>query len=300
MKLELESLGSLENQTSAIQVLNDNFGRISEALENTLSRDGLTPNFMDSPLDMNSERIVNLPAPSSASEPARFVDVTNALALDGLVGIPTLAGNSNKLLGTDGTLLVWKTPVEYPGIGDLKASNNLSEVTPATARTNLGLGTAAVKNVGSSGDSVPVTNGVATWSSLQTFTGGFVLSGPADFRNSSVSTSLSVDSVGYRGAPTVVQDAGYTFVLNDSGQSKLHTSASAHNYTIPSGVFPVGTTILVANIGAGAVTLVRGSGVTLRQAGVGTDKNLVVAQWGLCTLYQYGTNSWLAGGSGVS
>lgn len=303
MKLELENLGSLENQTSAIQVLNENFGRIEDAFENTFSRDGLTPNFLDAPVDVNGQRLMNLPAPSNSSDAARLSDVTNALALDGFVSIPALAGNETKLLGTDGSILIWRTPVDYPGIGDLKASNNLSEVTPATARTNLGLGTSAVKDVGTSGDVVPVLNATNTWAGQQNLTGGLVLSGSADYRNSSVSTTLSADSLGYRGVPTLTQDAGYTFVLNDAGQSKLHTSATAHNYTIPpnsSVAFPIGTIIVVANVGAGVVTVVRGSGVEMRQATVGTDKNMSVGQWGLCTLYKYGTNSWLAGGPGVS
>lgn len=303
MKLELEDLGSLENQTSAIQVLNENFGRIEDAFENTFSRDGLTPNFLDAPVDVNSQRLMNLPAPSAGSDAARLVDVSNALALDGLVSVPSFSGNSDKLLGTDGSILVWKTPTDYPGIGDLKASNNLSEVNAATARTNLGLGTTAVTNTGTSGATVPVLNAANTWAAQQALTGGLVLSGTADYRNSSISTTLSVDSIGYRGVPTLTQDAGYTFVLADSGQSKLHTSGTPHNYTLPpnsSVAFPIGTVIVVANIGTGVVTIVRGSGVELRQATVGTDKNMAIAQWGLCTLYKYGTNSWLAGGAGVS
>lgn len=302
-KLELEDLGSLENQTSAIQVLNENFGRIEDAFENTFSRDGLTPNYLDAPVDVNSQRLMNLATPISGSDAARLIDVTNALALEGFVSIPTLTGNGDKLLGTDGSILVWKLPTDYPGLGDLKASNNLSEVNPTVARTNLGLGSSATYNVGTSGSAVPVLNASNTWSDQQTLNGGLVLSGTADYRNSSVSATLSVDSIGYRGVPTLTQDNSYTFVLGDSGQSKLHTSGTAHTYTLPpnaSVTFPIGTIIVVANIGAGVVTIARGSGVELRQATVGTDKNMTVAQWGLCTLYKYGTNSWLAGGPGVS
>lgn len=39
----------------------------------------------------------------------------------------------------------------------------------ATARTSLGLGTAAVKNTGTSGDAVPLANGANTWGAAQTF-----------------------------------------------------------------------------------------------------------------------------------
>lgn len=303
MKLELEDLGSLENQTSAIRVLNENFGRIEDAFENTFSRDGLTPNYLDAPVDVNSQRLMNLAPPSSGSDAARLVDVSNALALDGLVSVPSFSGNSDRLLGTDGSILVWKLPTDYPGLGDLKASNNLSEINPTAARTNLGLGSSATYNVGTSGSVVPVLNASNTWAEAQILTGGMTLSGSTDYRNSSISTTLSADSIGYRGVPTLTQDSSYTFVMNDAGQSKLHTSGTAHTYTLPSNAsvaFPLGTIIVVANIGSGVVTIARGSGVELRQATVGTDKNMAVAQWGLCTLYKYGTNSWLASGPGVS
>lgn len=301
MKVELESLGSLENQTSAIQVLNENFDRIEAFSDSLVSRDGTSPNFMLAPLDMNSERVMNVGAPQSGSDAARLTDITNALALDGLVSIPSLVGNQTKILSTDGINLIFKDPTSFTGIGDLTSTNNLSDLSNIpTARTNLGLGTAATKNIGTSGDTVPVLNVTNTWAGNQNLTGGLVLSGSANYRNSSVSTTLTSDSIGYRGAPTAVQDSNYTFVLQDAGQSKLHTSATAHNYTIPPNVHPVGTTILVTNIGTGAVSLLRGAGVTLRLAGAGVDKNMTVGQWGLCTLYQYATNAWIAGGSGVS
>ncbi len=50
-------------------------------------------------------------------------------------------------------------------------ANNLSDVANvSTARDNLGLGTAATKNTGTSGDAVPLLNGTNTWSAKQYFT----------------------------------------------------------------------------------------------------------------------------------
>jgi hypothetical protein len=50
-------------------LFNDNFALIESAIENTLSRDGTTPNTMGADLDMNSNRINNLPDPVNNSEP---------------------------------------------------------------------------------------------------------------------------------------------------------------------------------------------------------------------------------------
>lgn len=74
-KLTLSDVASLQNETSAITTLNANNDTLETALENTLSRDGTSPNSMGANLDMNSHRIINLPAPVSGSEPVRLSDI---------------------------------------------------------------------------------------------------------------------------------------------------------------------------------------------------------------------------------
>lgn len=69
-KLTLSDLTSLANEASAITTINTNSTAIEAALENTLSRDGTAPNDMDADLDMNSNRILNLPDPLGDQEPA--------------------------------------------------------------------------------------------------------------------------------------------------------------------------------------------------------------------------------------
>lgn len=51
---------------------------IETALENTLSRDGTTPNTMSASLDMNSQQIINLPFPSTQYSPLRVKDAADA------------------------------------------------------------------------------------------------------------------------------------------------------------------------------------------------------------------------------
>lgn len=59
-KLTTSDLTSLTNQTSAITTINANMTLIETAVENTLSRDGTSPNAMGADLDMNSNDILNL------------------------------------------------------------------------------------------------------------------------------------------------------------------------------------------------------------------------------------------------
>lgn len=74
-KITLNDVADLTNFTTAETTINNNNTAIEVAIENTLSRDGTTPNTMSANLDMNAHRILNLPAPSTINEPARLVDV---------------------------------------------------------------------------------------------------------------------------------------------------------------------------------------------------------------------------------
>jgi hypothetical protein len=103
-KISLTTFASLQNDTSATADLNFNFSTIQTAFDNTLSRDGTSPNQMGSSLDMNSNRIMNLPLPISSFEPLRLVDVStisgggsitvNPLPVGGTTG-QSLVKNSN-------------------------------------------------------------------------------------------------------------------------------------------------------------------------------------------------------------
>lgn len=306
-KLTLLDLVSLESQPSAIQTLNYNFQLIESALENTLSRDGTSPNQLEATIDANDNRIINLGAPVNGNDAARLVDVANALSVDSTL-IPSLT--EDRILSNDGLTLVWRQPSEIPGLGDVIAANNLSDLDSASdARTNLGLGTAALEDAGTSGDvfgkldANKTDSGNNTYSGTSTFTNVVSLGGAYDHVMPSTPTALTDNSLGYRSAAFNTQDATYTMALADSGRTVAHTSASAHAWTIPpnsSVAYPIGTVIVVVNTGSGAVTLTRGSGVALRKAGSSTDANATLAQHGVGTLIKAGTNSWYVSGSGIS
>lgn len=78
-KLTLVDLASLTNETSAISTINANNATLEERFDNTLSRDGSTPNEMEANLDMNGFRILNLPDAVAPQEPATLSQVQDTV-----------------------------------------------------------------------------------------------------------------------------------------------------------------------------------------------------------------------------
>jgi hypothetical protein len=74
-KITLNDLTNLSDEESSVNAINNNSALIEVAIEKTLSRDGTSPNEMEASLDMNSNRIINLPEPVSVHEPVRLQDL---------------------------------------------------------------------------------------------------------------------------------------------------------------------------------------------------------------------------------
>jgi hypothetical protein len=90
----------------------------------------------------------------------------------------------------------------------------------------------------------------------------------------------------------------YTLVLTDAGKQVTMTNASASTLTVPpnsSVAFDVGVVITVVQMGAGAVTLTAGAGVTINSLAT----SLAMSQYQVATLVKQATNVWIAnlGGS---
>lgn len=84
-KLTLTSIASGVNTNSSITAINANSDAIETALENTLSRDGTSPNTMGANLDMNSHKIVNLTTPTANTDAATKLYV-DTVATEGVAG----------------------------------------------------------------------------------------------------------------------------------------------------------------------------------------------------------------------
>lgn len=68
-KLNLPTLTGGYNDANLI---NEAFTAIEQFSDNTVSRDGATPNTMEAALDMNGQRIINLPFAQGPNEPLTF------------------------------------------------------------------------------------------------------------------------------------------------------------------------------------------------------------------------------------
>lgn len=74
-KTDLRNIQNLDNPASAVGALNFNFNELAAVIDTLLSRDGSVPNSMLALLDMNNNRIINLPVPTTPTEPARHGDI---------------------------------------------------------------------------------------------------------------------------------------------------------------------------------------------------------------------------------
>lgn len=124
-KITLQDLTSLTNEQSALNLINNNNTVIETKSDTFLSRDGAAPNQMLADIDMNSKRILNLPAPVDGTEPLRKKDVPDnqqigdisgavedaqqaaavatAAALSASNSATNAATNADKLVGTSTT-----------------------------------------------------------------------------------------------------------------------------------------------------------------------------------------------------
>ena len=133
-----------------------------------------------------------------------------------------------------GTLTMTGTSVNISGsltIGSALAlaSGGTGATDAPTARTNLGLGTSAVVNTGTSGATVPLLSTANTWSSTQTIQGNL--------------------AVGTAGTTTTITLGGSSFARDNGSKALIITSNSASDVS-PAGLYlrPMGDTVSTVQI----------------------------------------------------
>jgi hypothetical protein len=169
-KVTLTNLANLDNPTTVVSTINSNNANLTSAINNTLSRDGTSPNQMLSTLDMNSFNIINLPSPATVNSPARLVDVTT----NPTINVPTIgtSGSVVGLLNTNNTIsgnntysgtstftntitatnLIKNTDLAQMPANTIKGNNtggtaNAADLTVAQVQSMLSVGGAPLTNV---------------------------------------------------------------------------------------------------------------------------------------------------------
>ncbi|SRR6266481_4532278 len=92
-KITLQSVASIDN--SLIAAVNNNNAILTSAVDNTLSRDGTSPNPMTSILDMNNHQIINIPFASTPNQPVALGQITPGSTANGIVATGDATGSSN-------------------------------------------------------------------------------------------------------------------------------------------------------------------------------------------------------------
>jgi hypothetical protein len=88
----------------------------------------------------------------------------------------------------------------------------------------------------------------------------------------------------------------YTLIVGDNYKLIELNFSAGNNIIIPTNAaqpFPIGTQIILSQYGAGQVTVVPDTGVTLRSSG---GKTKTAAQYAMATLIKRGTNEWYLAG----
>ncbi len=212
-KLTLSDLSNITgNEQSAITTINNNSAAIETALENTLSRDGTSPNSMEADFDMNSHDIMNVGDIEAVNIEANAIESSSytqdginltALLLDWegqwIISTSYVVGDVVYNLGSSFVCVVAHTAdaLNQPGQGlnwetvwDLIVQGGTAGiVTPGVSTDNAvvrwdgAVGT-AVQNSGVIIDDSNNVSGVGTLASgSHTVTGNIVVSGTVDGRD---------------------------------------------------------------------------------------------------------------------
>lgn len=207
-KLVLNDIASgFQSNTAA----NTNNTLIETALENTLSRDGTSPNQMGANIDMNTYSVINLGAPANATAAARLQDISDSDA----TGAASAILRAELLLASDttGGQIVGFKQSGTGAVISRKIQDKLRE-------------TISIKDFGAIGDGV--TDDTAAITSFFTASSGkYCFLPPGSYKVTSLLTH-ALTNCSFVGVP------GQTIITGDFGRSilKLLDISNVHFYGI--------------------------------------------------------------------
>lgn len=265
-KITLNNVGSLIDNTTATNTININSNTVQTAFDNTLSRDGSSPNQMEAVLDMNSNQILNVPAPVSGSSPLRLQDLSTFVGGGTVTNIP--------IGGTSGQVLAKNSSTNYDvhwisESSDLTAGTNIliTGSSPATIATTL-TPTFTTVNTATIPTVVDTLVGRATTDTLtnKTLTSPVLVAPALGTPASGVATNLTGTASGLT-AGNVTNNANLTGPITSTGNS---TSVAAQTGTGSTFVMNTSPTLVTPALGAASATsLTLSSPLTVANGGTG-------------------------------
>jgi len=215
--------------------LNANFEALNNAFDNTVSRDGSTPNTMSANFDMNSN------------------DITNA----NVIGANSLVVN--------GKLIAVSNDPVFDGTVTAFGASLIDDADAATARTTLGLGTAATASSTDFVNTTGVTSGNVTFAdnSKAIFGAGSDLqiyhSGSGSYISDQGVGPLNLLSGGVRLKDTT--DTETMLAANSGGSVTVYYDNAPKLATTSTGIDVTGS-IVADNVGSGSLAAVTPGGST--------------------------------------
>lgn len=228
--IPLNNVVNLLDATTAQTTINSNYTSITNAVNNTLSLDGSTPNQMQANLDMNSNQLLNLPTPVGLTSAARLVDVvTNPTILIPPTGtsghtVPFLDGNntfsgtnnfSGAIVDTSGsiTATTFKVAGATSGTTSIVAASTASGSLTVPSATDTLVGKATTDTLTNKTLTAPVLSG--------TVTGTYTLGGTPSIAATAVTPSTGSGNNVLATSPTLV-----TPVLGAASATSLSLSTA--------------------------------------------------------------------------
>lgn len=125
---------------------------------------------------------------------------------------------------------------------------------------------------------------------------GYVKDGASDIRSLGNAVDAALYPVNYV-ATNAQTGTSYTLVLSDATKSVTMNNAASNTLTVPpssSVNFPVGTQVVIGQLGAGQTTIAAGSGVTLRSY---NSRLKLAGQYAVASIIKIATDTWFVAGN---